>query len=88
MEILDKYNEDIFEINLTMSKISGPLDFSKFKNLKRLSCSLNQITKLDNLPNTLITLSCQNNCITELYIPNNNIKNLYCDDQVIIHIVK
>ena len=66
LNILNTFPDDIIEININSKNISGSLDFSKFTKLQKLNCSYNQITSLNNLPQSLITLNCSNNQITSL----------------------
>jgi hypothetical protein len=46
--LLDLYDENIDELDLSNKNINGVLDLSKFKKLKKLNCSHNQITKIIN----------------------------------------
>ena len=66
MNILDQFTDDVIEINISYKKIIGILDFKRFTKLTKLNCSLNEITSLDNLPNSLIELHCSKNKITSL----------------------
>lgn len=51
-------------------KLTGELDLSEFPNLKKLNCSVNEITSLDltNCPN-LTELKCWENKLTEIKFP-------------------
>jgi Leucine-rich repeat (LRR) protein len=51
MEVLEKFADDINEIDISNKNILGPLDFSRFTKLTKLKCSNNKITSLDCLPN-------------------------------------
>lgn len=70
-KLLKQYNTKTTEINLLNRNIIGILDLKKFKKLKILICSNNQITQIINLPEGLIHLECDNNNITCLYLSNN-----------------
>ena len=54
----------ITELDLSNKGLTKLPDLSNYTNLKRLNCSNNQITHLDNLPPTLTLLYCSNNKIT------------------------
>ncbi len=79
MNILDQFADDVTEININNKKIKGSLDFSKFTKLTKLDCSVNNITSLDNLPNSLIELFCGDNKIISLDKLPNSLTKLYCD---------
>ena len=66
MSILDNFNNDVIEINISNKNINESLDFSKFTKLQTLDCSYNKIIQLNNLPNSLQTLYCINNQIVAL----------------------
>ena len=70
--ILNEFPDDILEIDISCKNISGPLDFSRFTKLEKLNCGDNNITSLNNLPNSLQELYCYDNNITNY----NNIKVL------------
>ena len=83
MNILDKFTDDVTEINISNKNIEGILDFKRFTKLTKLNCCYNKITSLDNLPNSLIELYCGKNKITSLdNLPNLLIK-LYCSSNKI-----
>ena len=66
MDILDQFTDDVTEIDISNKNIFGILDFKRFTKLIELNCEYNQITGLDNLPNSLIELCCYDNKITNL----------------------
>ncbi len=70
--ILDQFADDVTEINICNKKIIGILDFKRFTKLIELYCYNNEITSLNNLPNSLKKLYCQYNKITSL----DNLPNL------------
>jgi len=75
--ILDKIEVNVKYINLTNKNLKGILNLNRFKNLKKISCSHNQLTDIDlyDLDWTLKELDCENNLITEFAeIPNTLIK--------------
>ncbi len=53
MDILNKFSDDVTEIDISHKNIIGSPDFSRFTKLKKLNCNFNEITSLDNLPRTL-----------------------------------
>ena len=63
--ILDLYNDDIIELDISNKNIKGYLNLSKFKKLKKLNCSNNNITKIIGIKN-LTNIDCSNNKIIKL----------------------
>ena len=53
MDILEEFPDDITIIDISNKKIKGILDFTRFTKLTKLDCSINKITCLDNLPESL-----------------------------------
>ena len=76
--ILDQFADDVVEIDIWNKKIEGILDFSRFSKLIKLNCCNNQITSLDNLPNSLIELHCGWNQIISLDNLTNSLIKLNC----------
>ena len=66
MAILDQFDNNILEINISCTHTIGKIDFKRFTALQKLYCSNNLITELNNLPDSLQILNCSNNVITEL----------------------
>ncbi len=97
MNILDEFADDVTEINISNKKIVGILDFripfslekvsvpkeTRFTKLIELSCNNNEITCLDNLPNSLSKLYCSYNKISSLNILPSSLIVLYCDNNKI-----
>ncbi len=69
---------DTEEINIANKNLSALPNLSRFIYLKKLNCSLNRISSLDNLPNSLIELYCNDNNITNLDNLPNKLKILDC----------
>ncbi len=69
MDPLSFFPNDIIEIDICSKKIEGCLDFSRFYKLKKLMCTYNKITSLNNLPNTLTYINCNCNYISSLNCP-------------------
>ncbi len=84
MDILNQFADDVTEINISHKNIKGTLNFSRFTKLKILKCNSNEITSLDNLPNSLTKLYCTNNEITRLDNLPNSLIELCCYDNNII----
>jgi hypothetical protein len=75
---LNSLPEDIEEIDVSHKKLKYIPDLSKFKNLKMLNCSGNQLTSLPSLNENLEVLQCSNNCLNSLPSLNKKLKVLYC----------
>jgi Leucine-rich repeat (LRR) protein len=75
---LDSLPEDILAINVSNKNIKSLPDLSRFKNLKQLYCSDNELTSLPNLPQNLETLSCSDNKLTSLPTLPQNLEVLHC----------
>ena len=73
----DSLPEDIEEIDVYGKGLTN-LDVTRFKNLKKLNCSNNQLTSL-HLNKNLETLVCSNNQLTSLQL-NENLQELYCSN--------
>ncbi len=82
MNILNKFADDVTEIDISNKNIKGQLDFARFTKLTKLSCNHTKITSLNNLPNSLIELNCCRNKITSLDNLPNLLTDLDCDDTV------
>ena len=55
-----------------------PADIHLYTNLQKLDCNCNNLTHLDNLPQSLIELWCHNNKITKLNNLPQSLKELSC----------
>ena len=77
---LNSLSEDILTINIEFKGITSFPDLTKFKNLKELNCSNNQLTSLPTLPQNLEILYCFNNQLTSLPTLPQNLKELYCSN--------
>jgi Leucine-rich repeat (LRR) protein len=75
---IDSLDDSITELNLYDKQLTCLPDLSKFKQLTKLDCGYNQITELNNLPNSITILYCSNNQITELNNLANSITTLDC----------
>ena len=65
-------------INVTSKQIKYLPDLTRFKNLKILYCSNNQLTLLPSLNINLQILHCYNNQLTFLPTLNENLQELHC----------
>ena len=61
--------------NMQIASIEG---LQYFKNLQYLDCSLNQLTELPSLPNTLNNLLCNHNRLTVLPSLPSSLTSMYC----------
>ena len=95
---LNSLSDDTLFIDISCEGIKSLPDLSRFKTLKKLECSNNQLTSLDNLPPTLTYLDCSYNNITnldnltptltKLICYNNELKKLVSITSVISHYKK
>jgi hypothetical protein len=83
MDPLSIFDNNVISIDISSETITGSLDFSRFTHVKFLNCCNNQITKLTNLPNTLIKLNCSKNKIQKLNKLPNSLENLNCSQNEI-----
>jgi Leucine-rich repeat (LRR) protein len=69
----------ITELNLSNKRLTKlPNDIYKYTNLRKIDCSYNQLTSLDNLPYNLQLLDCRHNQLTSLDNLPPNLQELYC----------
>ncbi len=94
--ILDQFADDVTEIDINHKSIDDVLDFripfslekvsvpkeTRFTKLIELSCNNNEITCLDNLPNSLSKLYCSYNKISSLDNLPDSLIQLDCDEKV------
>ncbi len=83
INILAKFADDVTEININSKKIVGILDFKRFTKLTKLDCGWNEITSLDNFPNSLIELICNHNEILSLDNIPDSLIELTCNNNKI-----
>ncbi len=79
-EYLESLPDDIIELDVSNKILSELPDISRFTKLQELYCHNNQITQLDNLPNSLQKLWCDSNQITRLDNLPNSLQELSCDN--------
>ena len=77
---LNSLSYNTLTIDISSKCIKSLPDLTRFKNLKKLSCSANQITSLPTLPQNLEILYCSNNKLTSLPTLPQNLEILYCYD--------
>jgi hypothetical protein len=77
-QYVDSLDSDIKSINLSDRNITILPDLLRFYNLQRLYCSRNRLTRLSQLPNTVVILYCDSNLLTSLPILNKNFIILDC----------
>ncbi len=73
-------DSSITELDLSSKNLSKLPDLSIYPNLKKLKCSYNKLTKLDNLPSNLEELECYNNQLTSLDNLPSGLQELVCLD--------
>jgi Leucine-rich repeat (LRR) protein len=77
---LNSLSEDILTLDISYKDIKSLSDLTRFKNLKTLYCSGNQLTSLPTLPQNLEVLYCSNNQLTSLPTLPQNLEVLYCSN--------
>ena len=75
---LNSLSEDILIINISNKGIKSLPNLTRFKNLKILYCSNNQLTLLPTLPQNLERLHCYSNQLTSLPTLPQNLEILNC----------
>jgi Leucine-rich repeat (LRR) protein len=75
---LNSLSDNIPTIDISVEGIKSLPDLTRFKNLKKLICSHNQLTSLPTLPQNLQILICDNNLLTYLPTLPQNLQELYC----------
>ena len=75
---LNSLSDNIPTIDISVEGIKSLPDLTRFKNLKKLICSHNQLTSLPTLPQNLQILICDNNLLTYLPTLPQNLQILYC----------
>ena len=83
---LDSLPSNTKIINLFDKNLTYIPSLERFYQLKELWCSYNQITQLDNLPNSLEKLYCSYNKITQLNNIPNTLQILDCSNNKIIQL--
>jgi hypothetical protein len=83
---IDSLPSDTKIINIFDKNITYIPSLERFYQLKELWCSYNQITQLDNLPNSLEKLYCSYNKITQLNNIPNTLQILDCSNNKIIQL--
>lgn len=74
IKLLDEYSSEIKILEINLKNIIGLLDLSKFKKLKKLDYSFNNIFKISNIPETLEWINISYNLLENicgLELPNN-----------------
>ena len=79
-QYLDSLQDDIDIINLNNRNLNVLPNLSRFKNLRYLHCSNNNLTSLPKLNETLIELWCDNNKLISLPKLNTKLKLLHCSN--------
>jgi len=77
---LNSLPEDILIIDISFKSLKSLPDLTRFKNLKELYCSNNELTLLPTLPQNLEVLGCSNNQLTSLPTLPQKLKELYCSN--------
>jgi Leucine-rich repeat (LRR) protein len=61
---LNSLSEDISKLDISGKGIKSLPDLTRFKNIKELDCSNNELTSLSTLPQNLEHFCCYNNKLT------------------------
>jgi Leucine-rich repeat (LRR) protein len=77
---LHSLSEDILTLDISSKDIKSLPDLTRFKNLKTLYCSYNQLHLLPTLPQNLEVLYCSNNQLNLLHTLPQNLKVLNCSN--------
>jgi Leucine-rich repeat (LRR) protein len=85
---LNSLSKDILTLNISgkYKGIKSLLDLTRFKNLKTLKCSDNQLTSLPTLPQNLKNFDCSYNKLTLLPTLPQNLKKLYCSNNQLTYL--
>ena len=83
---IDDIPSNITIFNCINMKLFMLPDLSRFTKLKRLYCSCNYITSIDNLPNSIEYIFCAHNRITEINRLPYSLLGLFCNNNRIKHI--
>jgi len=75
---LNSLSHDILSLNVSNRSIKSLPDLTRFKNLKELHCSKNQLSSLPMLPETLERLFCSNNQLSSLPMLPETLERLFC----------
>jgi Leucine-rich repeat (LRR) protein len=75
---LNSLPENVLTIDISCRGLTSFPDLTRFKNLKILNCSVNQLTYLPTLPQNLKILYCSNNQLTSLPTLPQNLTELNC----------
>jgi Leucine-rich repeat (LRR) protein len=75
---LNSLSEYILTIDVSNKNIKSLPDLSRFKNLKTLYCSDNELTSLPTLPQNIKALCCSDNKLTSLPTLPQNLTTLIC----------
>ena len=87
-EYLNSLPEDIKTIDISAKNITYLPSLKRFRNLKKLYCDHNELTKLPELNSSLIKLSCYNNKLTRLPELNNSLEELSCEHNLLTQLPK
>jgi hypothetical protein len=78
IKLLNNFDDDIIELDLSNKNISGILDLKRFELLEKLICSKNKITEIINLSENLIYFDCSYNLIEKISNINKNLEYFNC----------
>jgi len=84
---LNSLPEYISILDISSKSLKSLLDLTRFKKLKTLNCSNNQLTLLPTLPQKLKILNCFNNQLTSLPTLPHTLEALNCNNNPIYEIV-
>ena len=81
---LNSLSENVLTIDIEFKCITSLPNLTRFKNLKKLNCSYNELTSIPTLPQNLKVLDCYNNQLTSLPTLPQNLEYLNCFDNQLI----
>jgi len=84
----DLLPDDIETLHLSYQNLTVLPDLSRFKYLRKIHCSHNRLTNIDNIPDWVETIFCSNNRITRINKLPFCLSGLFCSNNKIEYICK
>jgi hypothetical protein len=83
---IDLLPDDIETLHLSYQNLTVLPDLSRFKYLRKIHCSHNKLTSIDNIPNWVQIIHCSNNRITHINKLPFYLRGLFCSNNKITNI--